>query len=102
MCRAIVKAFEHAWSSDINSLEKMAERLLLKYEDEDHSTSSRTLTSSSPLTTASPTTCCDGDGGEPMVLALSRKKLSLEVAPTGKKLEEIKQTMLRVHRAPKP
>ena len=99
MCRAVVKAFEHAWSSDINSLEKMAERLLLKYEDEDHSTSSRTLTSSSPLTTASPTTCCDGDGGEPMVLALSRKKLSLEVAPTGKKLEEIKQTMLRVHRA---
>ena len=34
-----------------------------------------------------------------MVLALSQKKLSLEVEPTGKKLEEIKQTMLRVHRA---
>ena len=77
MCRAVVKAFEHAWSSDINSLEKMTERLLLKYEDEDHSTSSRTLTSSSPLTTASPTTCCGGDGGEPMVLALSTEEAFL-------------------------
>ena len=55
MCKAVVKAFEHAWSSDVNSLEKLTERFLLKYEDEDNSTSSRTLTSSSPLTTTSPT-----------------------------------------------
>ena len=32
-------------------------------------------------------------------MALSRRKLSLETAPTGKKLEEVKKTMLRVHRA---
>eukprot|EP00435_Cladocopium_sp_Y103_P022810 s1452_g5.t1 len=97
MCKAVVKAFEHAWNSDIHSLEKLTEKMLLKYEDtEHHPTSSRTLTSSPTMSTSRSMT--SGDDG-PMVMALSRKKLALETAPTGKKLEEIKQTMLRVHRA---
>lgn len=32
-------------------------------------------------------------------MALSRKRLDMETAPTGKRLEAIKQMMLRVHRA---
>ena len=35
----------------------------------------------------------------PQVYALTRTKLNLEEAPTGKKLEAVKQMMLRVHRA---
>lgn len=33
------------------------------------------------------------------VFALTRRRLDLETAPTGKKLEAVKQMMLRVHRA---
>lgn len=35
----------------------------------------------------------------PQVYALTRTKLNMEEAPTGKKLEAVKQMMLRVHRA---
>ena len=86
-----MKAFEHAWSQDDYSLEQLTEEHLLGIDEEkEPETSSRTLATRS--TSRTPTSM-------PSVMALSRKKLSLETAPTGKKLEEVKKLLLRVHRA---
>ena len=91
MCKSILKAFEHAWNHDAFSLEKMAEKHLLEIDIKPSDTTSRSLSTWSSSTMPRTTT--------PEVMALSRRKLSLDTAPTGKKLEEVKRTMLRVHRA---
>ena len=83
----------HQWQQQKNGLEKSVEAYLLEVpigaSEEATSVLSPGEERDEPL----------GLPPEPQVLALSRKKLNLETPPTGKRLEAIKQMMLRVHRA---
>ena len=93
LCRDVVKGMIYQWQQEKNGLEQSVEAYLLEV----------------PLGTSEETTPALLPGKEldeplgrfqePQVLALTRKKLDLETAPTGKRLEAIKQMMLRVHRA---
>ena len=93
LCRDVVKGMEHRWRQERDDLTKMVETYLLEVpEGTDEETTSNLLPGESQ----------GGHHGfelEPQVMALSRKRLDLETAPTGKRLEAIKQMMLRVHRA---
>ena len=72
LCAEVVKAMKHQWLNENKSLIHFVERDLLEVEEPQ----------------------------EPeLVFALSRSNLNLQEAPTGRKLEAIKQLMLRVHRA---
>ena len=91
MCKDILKAMKFTSSQQNQFLEKLAETYLLHIkthpeENFDHGLPHHGL---QPLQ-AQP---------EQEVLALSRTRLHLETAPAGKKLEAVKQMMLRVHRA---
>ena len=91
MCQAICKAMMHLWQGQDSSLERAAELYLLDTVTEKDVVSSCDLPRRAPQS--------DLPGGEEQVLALSRRRLDLDTAPTGKKLEAVKQLMLRVHRA---
>ena len=71
LCRDVWKAMRKRWEHDQRSLENSAEIYLLNQQQADHE----------------------------HVLAISRTRMTSEDPPTGKKLEQIKQMMLRVHRA---
>ena len=81
----------HLWQGQDSSLERAAELYLLDTVTEKDVVSSCDLPRRAPQS--------DLPGGEEQVLALSRRRLDLDTAPTGKKLEAVKQLMLRVHRA---
>ena len=85
MCRDILKAFDFQWKSADRHLVKDVENYLLTVPQE-----SQTATPEHPEPA---TTSRTGS-----VYALSRRRM-LEQAPTGRRLEQIKQQMLRVHRA---
>ena len=93
LCKDVVKGMEHRWRQERDDLTKMVETYLLEVpEGTDEETTSTLLPGESQGEH-------HGFELEPQVMALSRKRLDLETAPTGKRLEAIKQMMLRVHRA---
>ena len=92
MCKDVCKAMSHAWKRQNSSLERLVETYLLENHIEDH------LVSSADLHPRVPQQVLPGPG-EQQVYALTRRRLDLDEAPKGKKLEAVKQMMLRVHRA---
>ena len=79
MCKEVVKAMTKQWSSEDVWMASQVEDYLIEADPEMKSTE------------------CDLQ--ENQIYALSRTKMNLEEAPTGKRLEAIKQMMMRVHRA---
>ena len=82
MCKDILKAFDHQWKTADKGLIRDAEAFLLGVPAE-----SQMVLEEAPVAVP-----------ERRVYALSRGKI-LEQAPTGRRLEQVKQQMLRVHRA---
>lgn len=78
----------HHWRRQARSVERDVENYLLSIEKPTYD-----VTSTSDYQRLHPGQC------DHEVLALSRKKMDLETAPTGRKLEQVKQLMLRCHRA---
>eukprot|EP00438_Fugacium_kawagutii_P018226 Skav218341 [mRNA] locus=scaffold755:624672:632918:- [translate_table: standard] len=97
MCRDVVKAMRHTWDHQETSLVNMAESYLLDIKKD----TNQDIVSSASLHHCGDAFCghADGNPPQPEVLALSRTRLDASQAPTGKKLEAVKQLMLRVHRA---
>ena len=94
MCRDVLKALEFSWKQDSRSLEKETENYLLQINDY-----KKAGESTSELLPRAPQSELPGPRADGEILALSRKRLDMETAPTGKRLEAVKQLMLRVHRA---
>ena len=104
MCKAIVKAMTHNWRRSDNTT-TLAEAYLLNIDSTKDEVTTADLSdqlhehSCGGLHGPHPGHSCGDLHDEKAVMALSRNKLNLEVAPAGKKLEAVKQLMLRVHRA---
>ena len=79
LCKAVLRAMKHQWLHDDLNLTYLTEKHILQVDE-------NMLEYPENLE-------------EENVFALSRTKLNLEIAPTGKKLEAVKQLMMRVHRA---
>ena len=94
MCKDVLKALEFSWKLDSRSLEKETENYLLQINDY-----KKAGESTSELFPGVPQPEPPGPRADGEILALSRKRLDMETAPTGKRLEAVKQLMLRVHRA---
>ena len=93
LCKDICKVMKHCWQRRDRSLEQDAQTYLLDIPKDDFD-----VISSADLHRPH----CGQVLHPPQehhALALSRTRLDLSTAPTGKRLEEIKQLMLRVHRA---
>ena len=78
LCQAVLKAMKYQWSLSEDGLVGLVENYLLDVSEEERQ---------------------DEGGHSDDVYALSRSRLDVEEAPKGKRLEAIKQMMLRVHRA---
>ena len=93
LCKDICKVMKHCWQRRDRSLEQDAQTYLLDIPKDDFD-----VISSADLHRPH---CGQAlhPPQEHRALALSRTRLDLPTAPTGKRLEEIKQLMLRVHRA---
>ena len=80
LCQDICHAMRQQWNSQDKHLDYLTEKHLLEIDENEITKYHET---------------------DPMesVMALSRTKLNLEEAPKGKRLEAIKQMMMRVHRA---
>ena len=80
MCQEIYRAMHTQWISQEKHIDFLTEKHLLGIDEKN---------------------LLDYHETDPMesVMALSRTKMNLDEAPTGKKLEAVKQMMLRVHRA---
>ena len=98
MCKAVLKAMEHEWRHGKDSLERHVEVYLLENEQGMNGTLLGRCDEVRPDDPSGETTLPPGEDQQ-HVLALSRKRLDLGTAPTGKRLEAVKQLMLRVHRA---
>ena len=98
MCKAVLKAMEHEWRQGKDSLERHVEVYLLENEQGMNGTLLGRCDEVRPDDPFGETTLPPGEDQQ-HVLALSRKRLDLGTAPTGKRLEAVKQLMLRVHRA---
>ena len=98
MCQDVVKAMKHCWQGQQGSMEDAVETYLLNQENTEME-----KTGSGDLHHGLPHHGCQHHRPHAevpeQVLALSRRRLDLQEAPTGKKLEAVKQLMLRVHRA---
>ena len=80
MCEAVLKAMNYQWHSEDMGMIHLVEQHLLRLPQEDQME-------------------IEDNVKVHDVMALSRTKLQTETAPTGKRLEAVKQMMMRVHRA---
>lgn len=92
MCLSILKGFEHQRRARENSLEKSVETYLLDIHEEKN-----LCDAVHPLEQPGAAGDPHHEEGHEHVLALSRKRLNLSTAPTGKRLEAVKQLMLRAN-----
>ena len=99
LCKDVLKELEFSWKQDSRSLEKETESYLLEIND--YQKAGRPTTDLHPDVPRSelPGQQAEHPRAEGEILALSRKRLDMETAPTGKRLEAVKQLMLRAHRA---
>ena len=114
MCKDICKAMKFSWMQQTDSLENMVEHYMLEIDNNIEETFDPGLHRPHQHHDL-PLQALPGrqaqhhrhrdlpqqalHGPQEQALALSRTRLQLETAPTGKKLEAVKQLLLRVHRA---
>ena len=77
MCQTVLKAMKFQWSKQEDGLVELVENNLLEVPSEEQQEPSH----------------------DQQIYALSRSRLDVEEAPKGKRLEAIKQMMMRVHRS---
>ena len=114
MCKEILKGVRHAWQQQVSSLERDVEKYIFHVEHDRDLTSSTALSRRLPEGQHPGSTMAallddahqselpglvDDEVQHHQILALSRKRIDAEEAPKGKRLEAVKQLMLRVHRA---